>query len=98
MRLRTIAAQTVVFRAWTPLSRLLSAADYLRCRRSSSGTKMHIHLHAKASNVQPGKTGEGVEVFTHFCDRTGHNVERAWLIGDQVNPNLVSGSYDWSEI
>ena len=61
------------------------------------GTKMKVALYVKASNVQPAQD-EGVEIFVHFCDWTGHNVKRSWLIGNGEKPGLAKGTYDWTRL
>ena len=61
-------------------------------------TRMRVSIHAKASNVKPVEDGKGIEIFAHFCDWTGHNVQRTWLVGGGENPSLGRGSYEWTRV
>jgi hypothetical protein len=64
----------------------------------SPGTTMRVSLFVRAAEVKPAKPGEGVEVFAHFCDWTGHHVSREWLVGNGANPGLTEGTCDWTQV
>ena len=62
------------------------------------GTTMKVSLHLRAAEVKPAEAGKGVEAFAYFCDWTGHNATRAWLVGNGESPKLAQGTYDWTPV
>jgi len=62
------------------------------------GTTMGVSVFLKAASVTPVNEDEGIEMFAHFCDWTGHNVRRIWLVGNGENRELAKGTYNWREV
>jgi len=62
------------------------------------GTTMKVSVHAKAAEVTPAEGSQGIEVFAYFCDWTGHNAKREWLVGNGKRAELTRGTYDWTEV
>ena len=48
--------------------------------------------------MQPAAQGNGIEIFTHFSDWTGHNIQREWLVGHGEQPGLEQGTYEWTRM
>lgn len=62
------------------------------------GTTMKVALGVKAAEVTPAEGTQGIEVFAYFCDWTGHNAKREWLVGNGASADLTRGTYDWTKV
>jgi parallel beta-helix repeat protein len=62
------------------------------------GTTMGINLWLAADNIKAAKNGEGVRASIRFTDVTGHQVGERDVIGDGVHPELLTGTYKYTNL
>jgi hypothetical protein len=62
------------------------------------GTTMGVNVWVAADDIKAGKVGDGVRVNLRFTDATGHLVGESALIGADAHPELLTGTYNYTNL
>jgi hypothetical protein len=62
------------------------------------GIELDLGVHLRGTDLKPADPARGAEVVAVFTDWTGHQRQTVHLVGEGARRELVSGTYDWTEV